>query len=117
MHNKYRRSLAWDWMGGGCGHFLKIPSLSCIKDFEVKVSQTAVGTFGSGWAWLVIDKDNKMEIVSKSNAGNPMNDGKKPILTCDIWEHAYYIDYRNARPIYVEKFWDLVNWDFVNSNL
>lgn len=88
-----------------------------FADFKVKFSQTAVGTFGSGWAWLVIDKDGKIEIVSKSNAGNPMTDGKKPLLTCDVWEHAYYIDYRNARPSYVEKFWDLVNWDFVNSNL
>ena len=88
-----------------------------FSDFKVKFSQTAVGTFGSGWAWLVIDKDGKIEIVSKSNAGNPLTDGKKPLLTCDVWEHAYYIDYRNARPSYVEKFWDLVNWDFVNSNL
>lgn len=88
-----------------------------FADFKAKFSQAAVGTFGSGWAWLVIDKDGKIEIVSKSNAGNPLTDGKKPLLTCDVWEHAYYIDYRNARPSYVEKFWNLVNWDFVNSNL
>lgn len=85
--------------------------------FKEKFTQTAVGTFGSGWAWLVKDKDGKLEIVSTSNAGNPLTDGKKPLLTCDVWEHAYYIDYRNARPSYVEKFWDLVNWDFVASNL
>ena len=85
--------------------------------FKEKFSQTAVATFGSGWVWLVKDKDGKLAIVSTSNAGNPLTDGKKPLLTCDVWEHAYYIDYRNARPSYVEKFWNLVNWDFVASNL
>jgi Fe-Mn family superoxide dismutase len=85
--------------------------------FKEKFSQTAVTTFGSGWAWLVKDRDGKLEIVSTNNAGNPMTTGKKPLLTCDVWEHAYYIDYRNARPSYVEKFWDLVNWGFVASNL
>ena len=85
--------------------------------FKEKFSKTATTTFGSGWAWLVKDKDGKLEIVSTSNAGNPITDGKKPLLTCDVWEHAYYIDDRNARPGYVEKFWDLVNWDFVSSNL
>ena len=88
-----------------------------FAEFKDKFTQTAVGTFGSGWAWLVKDKDGKLEIVSTSNAGNPLTDGKKPLLTCDVWEHAYYIDYRNARATYVEKFWDLVNWDFVASNL
>jgi len=85
--------------------------------FKEKFTQTAVGTFGSGWAWLVKDQDGNLEILSTSNAGNPLTDGKKPLLTCDVWEHAYYIDYRNARPSYVEKFWDLVNWDFVASHL
>ncbi|MDD3852375.1 MAG: Fe-Mn family superoxide dismutase [Syntrophomonadaceae bacterium] len=85
--------------------------------FKEKFTQTAVGTFGSGWAWLVKDRDGKLAIISTSNAGNPLTDGKEPLLTCDVWEHAYYIDYRNARPTYVEKFWDLVNWDFVASNL
>lgn len=85
--------------------------------FKEKFTQTAVGTFGSGWAWLVKDQAGKLEILSTSNAGNPLTEGKKPLLTCDVWEHAYYIDYRNARPSYVEKFWDLVNWDFVASNL
>ncbi|KAF0092037.1 MAG: superoxide dismutase Fe-Mn family [Fusobacteria bacterium] len=85
--------------------------------FKEKFSQKAITTFGSGWAWLVKNKDGKLEIVSTSNAGNPLTDGKKPLLTCDVWEHAYYIDYRNARPKYLEKYWDLVNWDFVSSNL
>jgi Fe-Mn family superoxide dismutase len=85
--------------------------------FKEKFSATAVGTFGSGWAWLVKDKDGKLEIVSTSNAATPLTEGKTPLLTCDVWEHAYYIDYRNARPAYVDKFWELVNWDFVAGNL
>lgn len=85
--------------------------------FKEKFSATAVGTFGSGWAWLVKNADGKLEIISTSNAGNPLTENKKPLLTCDVWEHAYYIDYRNARASYVEKFWNLVNWDFVASNL
>ena len=85
--------------------------------FKEKFSQIAVTTFASGWAWLVKNGDGKLEIVSTSNAGNPMTVGKKPLLTCDVWEHAYYIDYRNARPNYVDMFWNLVNWEFVASNL
>jgi len=88
-----------------------------FASFKEKFSKTAATIFGSGWAWLVKNKDGELEIVSSSNAGNPLTDGKKPLLTCDVWEHAYYIDYRNARPIYIEKFWDLINWDFVSSNL
>ncbi|EKD50791.1 MAG: Superoxide dismutase [uncultured bacterium] len=89
-------------------------SFSAFKDAFTK---SAIGTFGSGWAWLVKNKDDKLEIVSTSNAQNPLTDGKTPLLTCDVWEHAYYIDYRNARAKYVEGFWNLVNWDFVNANL
>ncbi|NLV82107.1 MAG: superoxide dismutase [Fe] [Synergistaceae bacterium] len=85
--------------------------------FKEKFSKAAITTFGSGWAWLVKNKNGELEIVSTSNAGTPMTNGKKPLLTCDVWEHAYYIDYRNSRPSYVEKFWNLVNWDFVSSNL
>lgn len=85
--------------------------------FKEKFSATAATTFGSGWAWLVKDADGKLQIVSTSNAGTPLTQDQKPLLTCDVWEHAYYIDYRNARPSYIEKFWDLVNWDFVASNL
>ena len=94
-----------------------IQNFGSFADFKEKFTQTAVGTFGSGWAWLVKDQNGKLEIMSTSNAGNPMTEGKKPLLTCDVWEHAYYIDYRNARPSYVEKFWSLVKWDFVANNL
>ena len=85
--------------------------------FKEKFSTSAVTNFGSGWTWLVRNKDDGLEIVNTSNAGNPMVDGHTPLLTCDVWEHAYYIDYRNARPKYVEAFWNLVNWDFVAGNL
>jgi Fe-Mn family superoxide dismutase len=85
--------------------------------FKEKFSATAVGTFGSGWAWLVKNDDGSLGIVSTANAGTPITEGKTPLLTCDVWEHAYYIDYRNARPSYVEMFWNLVDWDFVAANL
>ncbi|MEM9242554.1 MAG: Fe-Mn family superoxide dismutase [Pseudomonadota bacterium] len=84
-----------------------------FAEFKQKFSATAAGTFGSGWAWLVKTENGSLEIVSTGNAGNPMTDAKKPLLTCDVWEHAYYIDYRNARPKYIEAFWNLVNWAFV----
>jgi Fe-Mn family superoxide dismutase len=84
--------------------------------FKEQFTKTAIGTFGSGWAWLTKDKDGKLAIESTSNAGTPMTANKKALLTCDVWEHAYYIDYRNARPTYVSEFWKLVNWDFVAEN-
>lgn len=87
-----------------------------FEKFKEDFTNASVGQFGSGWGWLV-DNNGKLEILSTPNAGNPMTDGKKPLLTCDVWEHAYYVDYRNARPKYLEAFWDLVNWDFVNQNL
>ncbi len=85
--------------------------------FREKFTDTAIKTFGSGWAWLVKTPEGKLDIVSTSNAGTPMTENRTALLTCDVWEHAYYIDYRNARPKYLEEFWGLVNWDFVNENL
>jgi Fe-Mn family superoxide dismutase len=87
-----------------------------FEEFKKLFSQAAITTFGSGWAWLVKNTDDSLEIISTSNAGTPLQLGKRALLTCDVWEHAYYIDYRNARPTYVEKFWDLVNWEFVAEN-
>jgi superoxide dismutase, Fe-Mn family len=87
-----------------------------IDEFRTQFSAAAAGLFGSGWVWLVKNADGSLEIVSTPNANNPMQEGKVALLTCDVWEHAYYIDTRNARPKYVENFWKLVNWDFATQN-
>jgi Fe-Mn family superoxide dismutase len=87
-----------------------------VAAFKEKFSTSAATNFGSGWTWLVKNADGGLEIVNTSNAGTPMTQGQTALLTCDVWEHAYYVDYRNARPKYVEAFWNLVNWDFVASN-
>ncbi|GAA5187418.1 superoxide dismutase [Fe] [Ferrimonas gelatinilytica] len=84
--------------------------------FKTEFTNSAVNNFGSGWTWLVKKADGSVAIVNTSNAGTPLTDGVTPLLTVDVWEHAYYIDYRNARPNYMEAFWNLVNWDFVNAN-
>jgi Fe-Mn family superoxide dismutase len=88
-----------------------------FEAFKETFGATAIGRFGSGWAWLILDPNGELAITSTANADCPLRDGATPLLTCDVWEHAYYIDYRNARPRYVEEFWKLVNWGFVASNL
>ena len=88
-----------------------------FADFKKKFSDAATTHFGSGWAWLVRDQSGGLAIEALHDAGCPITSGKKPILTCDVWEHAYYIDYRNARARYVEAWWNLVNWEFANENL
>ena len=88
-------------------------SFAAFKEAFIK---SAVGNFGSGWTWLVKNKDSSVAIVNTSNAANPLRDGKTPLLTIDVWEHAYYIDYRNARPKYLDEIWKLVNWDFAAAN-
>ena len=88
-----------------------------FDDFKKAFTEAALTQFGSGWAWLVKNKAGKLEITKTANADTPLTEGHTPLLTCDVWEHAYYVDYRNARPKYVEAFWNLVNWDFVNKNL
>ncbi len=88
-----------------------------FSKFKEEFSQAAATLFGSGWAWLVKNEGEKLEIVKESNAGNPLRSGKKPLLTCDVWEHAYYLDYQNRRPDYIESFWKLVNWSKVESRL
>ncbi len=85
--------------------------------FKEQFTDTAIKTFGSGWAWLVQRKDGSVALVSTSNAATPLTGDDVPLLTCDVWEHAYYIDYRNARPKYLEHFWNLVNWEFVAGNM
>lgn len=91
-------------------------SFGSFEKFKEEFTKLAVTTFGSGWAWLVKDADGKLALVSTSNAGCPLTSLQTPLLTCDVWEHAYYIDYRNLRPKYVEAFWNLVSWDFVSEN-
>ncbi|MCR9186502.1 MAG: superoxide dismutase [Fe] [Halieaceae bacterium] len=89
-----------------------------FADFKKAFTDAAVGNFGSGWTWLVKNSDGSVAIVNTSNAETPLTDSSvTPLLTVDVWEHAYYIDYRNARPKYMDAFWALVNWDFVNKNL
>ena len=87
-----------------------------FNQFKDNFTNAAATLFGSGWAWLVKNPDSSLSIEAMSNAGNPLKDGKKALLTCDVWEHAYYIDYRNARAKYLEGFWNLVNWEFVAQN-
>jgi len=86
-----------------------------FEAFKEQFSKAAATLFGSGWAWLVKTNEGKLEIVQTSNAGNPMTDGKKPLLTCDVWEHAYYLDKQNLRPKYIEDFWQLVDWNLIEG--
>jgi len=88
-----------------------------FDDFVKKFNETGLATFGSGWVWLVQDYSGDLKIVNSFNAGNPMTDGYHPLLTCDVWEHAYYVDTRNDRGAYIKNFWNIVNWDFVANNL
>ena len=85
------------------------------EEFKEKFTNSAVTLFGSGWAWLVKNKEGKLEIVQTSNAENPMRQDKTPLLVCDVWEHAYYIDKQNRRPAYLESFWNLVDWKKVEE--
>ncbi|OGT11419.1 MAG: superoxide dismutase [Gammaproteobacteria bacterium GWE2_42_36] len=94
-----------------------VQSFASVEKFKEAFTASALGLFGSGWTWLVKDKNGALSIVNTSNAANPMTSGQTPLLTCDVWEHAYYIDYRNARAQYVEAFWKIVNWPFVHQNL
>ena len=88
-----------------------------FAEFKEKFSNAAATLFGSGWAWLIKKEDGKLEIVQESNAGNPLKHGATPLMTCDVWEHAYYIDKLNVRPDYIADFWKLVDWDAVASRL
>ncbi|WP_455220401.1 superoxide dismutase [Kaarinaea lacus] len=86
-----------------------------FEEFKTKFNDAAAALFGSGWMWVVLKKDKNIDLVATQNAGNPLTDGVQPLLVCDVWEHAYYIDYRNRRPDYLASFWNLINWDFVNQ--
>ncbi|MBS0194463.1 MAG: superoxide dismutase [Fe] [Proteobacteria bacterium] len=94
-----------------------VKAFGSFAAFKEEFTKVAIGTFGSGWAWLVQRADGSLAIVSTSNAATPLTGTDKPLLTCDVWEHAYYVDYRNARAKYVEAFWNLVNWDWAMKKL
>lgn len=83
--------------------------------FREQFTKSALALFGSGWAWLVKNRDGKLEIVQESNAGNPLKNGHSPLLTCDVWEHAYYLDYQNKRPDYLLAYWNVLDWDVIGK--
>lgn len=115
-------TLFWDWIRPGGA---KNPSGALAKELEgvfgsmdafmEKFSAAATGRFGSGWAWLVVDGSKKLQVYSTPNQDSPLMDGHTPILGLDVWEHAYYLTYRNRRPDYVKAFWGIVNWSFVQE--
>ncbi len=118
-HSFYWHCLSPNGGGEPSGRLAELISrdFGSFAEFKKQFTDTAINTFGSGWAWLVQNPDGKLALVSTSNAQTPLTSEAKPLLTCDVWEHAYYVDYRNARPKYVEAFWNLVNWSFVESQL
>ena len=120
----WNHTFYFNCMGPGCGGEPSGKLADAINAafgsfaaFKEKFTDSAVNNFGSGWTWLVQNADGALEIVNTANAGNPLRDGKTPLLTADVWEHAYYIDYRNLRPKYLEGFWSVVNWEFVASQM
>jgi superoxide dismutase, Fe-Mn family len=120
----YNHSFYWNCLAPKAGGEPKGAIAERIKksfggfaEFQKQFSTAAAGHFGSGWAWLFQAKDGSLKVEAMHDAESPLLRGETPLLTCDVWEHAYYIDYRNARPKYVEAFWHLVNWEFVASNL
>jgi len=120
----WNHTFYWNCLRGGGSSAPSAAFASRLADtfggFEAfceQFNQAAVARFGSGWAWLVENTDGSLAITSTANAENPMRDGANPLLTCDVWEHAYYIDFRNARPKYLQDFWGYVNWEFVEGNL
>jgi len=117
-HTFYWNCLSPNGGGAPAGDLAKAidSAYGSFDAFKAEFSDKSVKLFGSGWAWLVKKPDGSVAIIQTSNAETPVQGEDIALLTCDVWEHAYYIDYRNARPKYVEAFWNLVNWDFVASN-
>jgi Fe-Mn family superoxide dismutase len=115
-------SLFWQMMapnagGAPTGEIAKAidSAFGSFDKFKAAFTDAAMKRFGSGWAWLVADKDGKLQIVSTANQDSPISQGMKPLLGLDVWEHAYYLKYQNKRPDYVTSWWNVVNWDFVNQ--
>jgi Fe-Mn family superoxide dismutase len=90
-------------------------SFGSLESFKEQFNKAAATLFGAGWAWLAKKEDGTLQVIQESNAGNPLRQGLKPLLTCDVWEHAYYIDYRNKRPDYIKSFWEILDWDLVSN--
>jgi len=117
-HSFYWHSLSPQGGGSPKGELLKSleNAFGSLDAFKEQFTQAALNQFGSGWAWLVQDQQGALKVINTANAGNPMREGLTPLLTCDVWEHAYYIDTRNDRAKYVSHFWELVNWEFAAGN-
>ena len=120
----WNHTFYWNGMKPNGGGEPEGPVAEAIKthfgsfdQFKEEFNNKAATLFGSGWCWLVKKADGSLAIRQEGNAGNPMTSDLKPLLTCDVWEHAYYIDYRNARPKYLDSWWNLINWEFVEQNL
>jgi superoxide dismutase, Fe-Mn family len=118
-HTFYWNSLSPQGGGDPSGRLadLLVKHFDSIDNFRQKFTESAVGNFGSGWTWLVQRPDGSLGIVNTGNAGTPITGEDRPLLTCDVWEHAYYIDYRNVRPDYLKAWWNLVNWQFAADQL
>lgn len=120
----WNHSFYWNCLSPQGGGAVSGPVATAIEDafgsfdeFRDKFTNSAAGNFGSGWTWLIKNNDSTLAIVNTSNADTPLTDpGVTPLMTVDVWEHAYYIDHRNARDKYLKAFWALVNWKFVNHN-
>ena len=112
-HTFYFESFSKNGLKAPSGHLEDAikKSFGSFDTFREQFTKAAATLFGSGWAWLVKNNEGMLQIVQESNAGNPLRKGLKPLLTCDVWEHAYYIDYRNRRPDYIKAFWEIVDWE------
>ena len=120
----WNHTFYWNCMSPDGGGEPSDPLMSAIKKdfasfdkFKELFTDAANNRFGSGWAWLVKNKNGKLEVLSTLNADNPMTENKKPLLTCDVWEHAYYLKYQNKRPDYVSAWWNVINWQDVSERL
>ena len=118
-HTFYWHSLKPNGGGTPTGKLLDAVNqvFGTVEKFKEEFSKSALGNFGSGWTWLVQRQDGTLAIVNTANASTPLTGSDQPLLTCDVWEHAYYIDYRNLRAKYLEAFWNLVNWEFAAKNM
>ena len=118
-HTFYWNSLSAKGGGAPTGDLLKMieRDFGSFEEFKSQFTNSATTLFGSGWTWLALTDDGKLTIIQESNAGNPLRHGMTPLLTCDVWEHAYYLDRQNRKPEYVDAFWALVNWNAIAERL